>query len=188
MIQFPTDRNDVSWLNEGFAELGAFLNGYDVGGADFAYVQTPDLQLTDWATNDSPDFGLHYGQSFLYLAYFLDRFGEEATKALTANSLNDIASVDDTLKTLNAVDPQTGKLITADDVFMDWAAAMYLMDDSVGDGRYTYHNYPNAPQTFDTETITDCPRSVMTRDVHQYGIDYIKCVHRFPFPGICFIE
>jgi hypothetical protein len=187
MIQFPTDRNDVSWLSEGFAELGAFLNGYDVGGADYYYVQSPDLQLNDWATNDSPDFGAHYGQSFLYLAYFLDRFGEEATKALTANPENDLASVDDTLKTLNAVDPQTDKLITADDVFMDWAAAMYLLDGGVGDGRYTYHNYPNAPQTSDTETITNCPQSAQTRDVHQFGIDYINisCAgdHTLTFTG-----
>ncbi len=174
MIQWPTDRNDVSWINEGFAELGAFLNGYDVGGADWYYAQSPDLQLNDWATNDSPDFGAHYGQSFLYLAYFLDRFGEEATKALTANPENDLASVDDTLKTLNAIDPQTGKLITADDVFMDWAAAMYLLDGNVGDGRYTYHNYPNAPRTTDTETLTDCPQLPRTREVHQFGIDYIN--------------
>lgn len=187
MIQWPTDRNDVSWINEGFAELGAFLNGYDVGGADWGYVQSPDLQLNDWATNDSPDFGSHYGQSFLYLAYFLDRFGEEATKALTANPENDLASVDDTLKTLNATDSQTGKLITADDVFMDWAAAMYLMNGKVGDGRYTYHNYPNAPQTTNTETISTCPQSAITRDVHQYGIDYINisCAgdHTLTFTG-----
>lgn len=174
MIQWPTDRNDVSWINEGFAELGAFLNGYDVGGADWAYVQTPDLQLNDWATNDSPDFGLHYGQSFLYLTYFLDRFGEKATKALTANPENDLASVDDTLKTLNATDPQTGKVITADDVFMDWAAALYLKDGNVGDGRYTYHNYADAPRTSATETISNCPQAPITRDVHQYGIDYIN--------------
>ncbi len=187
MIQFPTDRNDVSWINEGFAELGAFLNGYDVGGADWAYVQKPDLQLNDWATNDSPDFGLHYGQSFLYLTYFLDRFGEAATKALTANPVNDLASVDDTLKTLNATDPQTGKLITADDVFMDWAAALYLMDGNVGDGRYTYHNYLNAPQPTNTETISNCPQSAVTRDVHQFGIDYINisCAgdHTITFTG-----
>ncbi len=187
MIQWPTDRNDVSWINEGFAELGAFLNGYDVGGSDWQYAQSPDLQLNDWATNDSPDFGSHYGQSFLYLTYFLDRFGEKATKALTANPLNDLASVDDTLKSLNAIDPQTGRIITADDVFMDWAAAMYLVDGKVGDGRYTYHNYPNAPQTSDTETIFTCPQSALTRDVHQYGIDYINisCAgdHTLTFTG-----
>jgi len=187
MIQFPTDRNDVSWINEGFAELGAFLNGYDVGGADWGYVQSPDLQLNDWATNDSPDFSSHYGQSFLYLTYFLDRFGEKATKALTANPVNDLASVDNTLKTLNAVDPQTGKLITADDVFMDWAAALYLKDGNVGDGRYTYNNYSAAPQTSATETISNCPQSALTRDVHQFGIDYINITcagdHTLTFTG-----
>ena len=187
IIQNYNDRNDVSWINEGFAEVGAFVNGYDVGGADWGYVQSPDLQLNDWATNDSPDFGSHYGQSFLYLAYFLDRFGEDATKALTANPLNDLASVDDTLKSLNSVDPQTGQVMTADDVFMDWAAAMYLLDGNVGDGRYTYHNYPNAPQTSDTETISACPQSVLTRDVHQFGIDYINisCAggHTLTFTG-----
>jgi hypothetical protein len=174
MIQWPTDRNDATWLSEGFAELGAFLNGYDVGGADWSYAQSPDLQLNGWANHDSPDFSGHYGQSFLYLAYFLDRFGEEATKALTANPENDLASVDDTLKTMNATDSQTGELITADEVFMDWAAAMYLQDASVGDGRYIYHNYSGAPQTSDTETISYCPQSPLLRDVHQYGIDYIN--------------
>jgi hypothetical protein len=187
MIQWPTDRNDASWISEGFAEVGAFLNGYDVGGADWSYVQNADLQLNDWATNDSPDFGPHYGQSFLYLAYFLDRFGGEATKALNSNPENDLASVDDTLKTLNATDSQTGKLITADDVFMDWAVAMYLMDEKVGDGRYTYHNYPAAPQTSDTETIFNCPQSPITRDVHQFGIDYINITcagdHTITFTG-----
>lgn len=187
MIQFPTDNNDVSWLSEGFAELGAFLNGYGVGGADWAYVQTPDLQLNSWATNDSPDFGLHYGQSFLYLTYFLDRFGEEGTKALNANPLNDIESIDDTLKTLNAVDPQTGKVMTADDVFMDWAAATYLKDGGIGDGRYTYHNYPDAPQASATDTIYTCPQPPLLRDVHQYGIDYINILcegdHTLSFSG-----
>jgi hypothetical protein len=187
MIQWPTDRNDVSWINEGFAEVGAFLNGYDVGGADWYYVQSPDLQLNDWATNDSPDFGAHYGQSFLYLAYFLDRFGEEATKALTANPQNDLASVDDTLKALNFTDPETGKVLTADDVFMDWAAALYLQDSSVGDGRYTFKNYPDAPQTADTETVYSCPQSAETRSVHQFGIDYINfsCAgdHTITFTG-----
>jgi hypothetical protein len=94
MIQNASDRNDVSWMNEGFAELGAFLNGYDIGGADYAYIMNPDMQLNTWVDNSSPDFSAHYGQSFLYLAYFLDRFGEEATKALTNNPENDLTSVD----------------------------------------------------------------------------------------------
>ncbi len=66
MIQFPVDRNDVSWLNEGFAEVGVFLNGYYPAGKDWGYVQNPDLQLNDWVDNSSPDFGPHYGSEFSF--------------------------------------------------------------------------------------------------------------------------
>jgi immune inhibitor A len=186
MIQNASDRNDVSWMNEGFAEVGAFLNKYDVGGADWFYMQQPDLQLNSWVESSSPDFGSHYGQSFLYLTYFLDRFGKEATQALTNNPENDLPSVDDTLAQLNITDPGTGKVITADDVFMDWAAALYLQDGNVGDGRYTYHNYPDAPQYKPTDTINNCPQSVSSQ-VNQYGIDYydISCAgdHTLTFTG-----
>jgi immune inhibitor A len=171
MIQNASDRNDVSWMGEGFAEVGSFLNGYYQGGHDWLYVQNPDIQLNTWVDNDSPDFGAHYGQSFLYLNYFLDRFGEEATKALTNNPENDITSVDNTLAELNILDPETNKLITADDVFMDWAATLYLMDGSVGDGRYVYKNYPDAPQVEVSESISSCPQS-WSSSVNQYGIDY----------------
>lgn len=173
MIQFPSDRNDVSWLSEGFAELGAFINGYSVGSADYLYIQNPDLQLNTWEDSSSPDFSAHYGESFLFLAYFLDRFGEEATQAVTSNPENDLTSIDDTLADLNITDPQTGKLVTADDFFMDWAVTNFLLDPSVGDGRYIYNNYPDAMRASATETISNCPLSPITRDVHQYGVDYI---------------
>ena len=191
MIQNASDRNDVSWMNEGFAEVGAFLNGYDIGGADWLYVQNPDVQLNTWVDNASPDFSAHYGQSFLYLTYFLDRFGEEASKALTNNPENDLPSVDDTLVQLNITDPETGEVITADDVFMDWAVTMHLMDGSVGDGRYTFNNYPNAPQVTSTETISSCPGSVNST-VNQYGMDYytIACEgdHTLTFNGSTVID
>ena len=174
MIQFPTDRNDTTWISEGFAEVGSLINGYYDGGADWFYVQNPDLQLNTWADNSSPDFSAHYGQSFLYLAYFLDRYGKDATKALNADPENDLHSIDNTLRQLNITDLQTGQVVTADDVFMDWAAALYLRDENVGDGRYTYYNYPSAPQTEATEVVRNCPSETLDRTVNQYGIDYIK--------------
>jgi hypothetical protein len=57
---------------------------------------------------------------------------------------------------------------------MDWAVALFLLDGSVGDGRFTFHNYPDAPQASATEVISDCPSGTLTRTVHQYGIDYIS--------------
>ena len=186
MIQEAYDRNDVSWINEGFADVGIFINGYGVGYHDWVYVQNPDLQLTTWG-GAQDDNVPHYGQSFLYLAYFLDRFGEDASKALTSNPKNDISSVDDTLAQLNITDPLTGKIVTADDVFMDWAAALYLNDKRVGDGRYFYNNYRDVPTTSDTTAIDYCPQAPQPYSVNQYGIDYIgiTCTgdHTLTFTG-----
>jgi hypothetical protein len=186
MIQDPTDRNDATWMIEGFAEVGPLINGYSVGYADFEYVQKPDMQLNTWVDNSSPDFSAHYGQSFLYLTYFLDRFGKDVTKALVSNPEDDLKSIDDTLADMNVTDPQTGKVVTADDVFMDWAATLLLMDDSVGDGRYTYKIYPSAPKVEAPEPIQNCPQSV-SGTVNQYGMDYysITCAgdHTLKFTG-----
>lgn len=176
MIHWNQDRNETSWVNEGFSMVAEFLNGYPAY-FDQYYVYNPDLQLTDWLPDPGSN-GPHYGESFLFLTYFLDRFGEDATQALVKDQENSLPSVDDTLTKLNITDPQTGKLITANDVFMDWAAALYLKDGSVGDGRYTYHNYPKAPQTRATETIDTCPQAPLTRTVNQYGIDYIRIACR----------
>jgi len=173
MIHWYQDSNESSYLNEGFSEVAAFLNGYNVGGVDWLYSTNPDLQLNDWP-NDPSTTSPHYGASFLYLTYFLDRFGEDATKALVKDPENGLDSVDNVLKQIGATDPVTEQPISADDVFTDWAVTNYLLDGNVDDGRYTYHNYPNAPQTSPTDTIAACPTSAMSNTVSQYGVDYVQ--------------
>ena len=172
MIHWNQDLNETSWINEGFSEVAAFLNGYDPGGFDWLYITDPDLQLNDWP-NDQNATSPHYGAGFLYLTYFLDRFGEDATKALVKDPANGFDSVDNVLREINATDPATGQPIIADDFFMDWAVTNFTLDGSVGDGRYIYNNYPAANRASATETITSCPQAPVTRDVHQYGVDYI---------------
>ncbi len=172
MIHWNLDLNETSWLNEGSSELAAFLNEYDPGGFDWLYINEPDLQLNDWP-NDQNATTPHYGAGFLFMTYFLDRFGEEATQALVKDPANGLDSVEDVLREINAVDAVTGQPITADDFFIDWAVTNFLLDSSVEDGRYEYNNYPNANRASATETISTCPQSPMTRDVHQYGVDYI---------------
>lgn len=173
MIHFAQDRNETSWINEGFSEVAAFLNGYDVGGFDGLYISNTDLQLNDWP-NDENATSPHYGASFLYLTYFLDRFGEDATKAVVKDPANGFDGIDDVLKQLNVTDPVTNQPVTADDVFIDWAVTNYVLDGKVGDGRYIYHNYSAASSASATETISNCPQSPLTSDVHQYGVDYIE--------------
>ena len=43
--------------------------------------------------------------------------------------------------------------MTAEDAVLDWMLAMYIGDASVGDGRYAYHNYTDAPKAEATETF-----------------------------------
>jgi hypothetical protein len=176
MIHWYTDRNEESWVNEGFSELAAFLNGYSTGGAEYLYIQDPDIQLTDWPTVPE-ERDAHYGASFLFVNYFLDRFGEDATQALVAEASNGMTSIDYVLQQLGITDPATGEIAQADDVFADWVLANLILDDSVGDGRYTYNNYRQAPQAEPSEEINDCPTQDIVSAVNQYGVDYfaIRC-------------
>ncbi len=173
MIHWNLDSNEESWMNEGFSELATLLNGYDTGGFDETYLRNTDLQLNDWPV-DSSDTSPHYGSSFLFITYFLDRFGEDLTKQVVRSEENGFDSIDDVLTSAQSLDAETGKLITADDLFVDWSIANYLQDDSVGDGRYDYKSYnpriTSSPNNFNTECLSDWQAS----SVKQYGVDMIK--------------
>ncbi len=171
MIHWYQDANESSFLDEGFAELATFLNGYDPGGWDWYYTNDPDIALTDWGSGDN---GVHYGANFLFVTYFLDRFGDQATQALIHDPQNELESVDNTLASQAIMDPLTSLPITADDFFLDWVLANYIHDEDISDGRYFYHLYPNSPTTADTEILSACPQDKISRTVNQYGVDYIR--------------
>jgi immune inhibitor A len=173
MIHWYQDRNEATWLNEGMSELAVFINGYDVGGFDILHILNPDLQLNTWP-NDPEATAQHYGASFLFMIYFFDRFGSEVTQALVRNPDDGLDGIDVVLESLSITDDLTGKQIQADDVFQDWTIANYLQDAKVSDGRYTYNNYPDAPQAEDTEVVKNCPTAIEAREVNQYGVDYIR--------------
>ena len=179
MIHWYQDRNESNWMAEGFSELAALLNNFYLGGFDALYTSNPDLQLNNWPDESQEDTTPHYGAGFLFVTYFLDRFGETATKALIANQDNDLNSVDSTLQQLNMIDPLTSNPISADDFFLDWAITNYLMDRQVDDGRYAYTSYLETPPVEPTQSFSSCPTSSFTTDVHQYGADYF----RFTCPG-----
>lgn len=172
MIHWYQDRNETSWLNEGFSELAAFLNGYYESGFDSLYLLDTDIQLDDWP-NDSASTTPHYGASFLFVDYFLNRFGEEATKELVNNSDNGLKSVDAVLSRLNIKDPENNLSLTADDVFEDWIIANYLQDKKLNNGIYYYENYTSLSSATLTEKINSCEFDWKDRSVSQYGVDYI---------------
>jgi hypothetical protein len=175
MIHWYQDQNETTWLNEGFSELAALLNGYYESGFDSLYFWDTDLQLNDWP-NDSSATTPHYGASFLFVTYLLDRMGDDITKALVADAQNGLKSVDEIFQQFQAVDPVTGSPIGADDLFRDWSVTNYLQDGDVADGRYVYTSLPSFRTASVTDTISQCVQSVDST-VKQYGVDYyeIEC-------------
>ncbi len=185
MIHWYNDRNEDTWLNEGFSMLSELLNEYDGGGFDSLYSENTDLQLTDWS-GDTDDNGPHYGASFLFTTYFLDRFGEQATKALVSHPKNGMTSLAAVTQELNLVNPDTGKPYTSNEFFADWTVTNYLLDGNVENGRYDYVSY--SPESADTsETISSCAQS-RVRDVYQFGVNYLEfdCAgeHTLLFTGV----
>lgn len=173
MIHWYQDRNESSWLNEGFSELAAFLNDYYESGFDYLFLANPDIQLNDWP-NSPANTTPHYGSSFLFVNYFLNRFGDDATKALVKNPKNGLESIDDVLLFFNEVDPTTNQIITADDLFTDWIITNYVLDNKVGDGRFDYQNYPAARPVTITEQLDECEFTWKETTVSQYAADYLE--------------
>jgi len=166
MIHWYNDRNEETWLNEGFSELAMYLNGFDVGGSDWVFAMTPDTQLNSWPEGPGAA-GANYGAGYLFTFYFLDRFGPAATQALVAHPDNSFASVEAVLEEL-------GTGLGYEDLFADWIVANLLDDPSLEDGRYGYKEITLPSFKIEaTYSDSDYPVSVSST-VHQHGTDYLE--------------
>jgi immune inhibitor A len=174
MIHWYGDSNEDGWVNEGFAELAVILNGYDLGGLDWAYSSDTDIQLNTWSDINDSESPSHYGASSLFMDYFLGRFGPEVTQAVVRNPKNGWDGVEDTFRTMGITDPTDGHILTAADVMADFSAAFLLQDSSVGSGQYGFREYLGLPQPKPAEEIPSCPTEKLMRTVSQFGIDYIS--------------
>jgi immune inhibitor A len=182
MIHWYRDKNEDSWMNEGLSDLASFINGYDAGGFDYYYLRNPDIPMRDWP-EDLALSDPYYGAAYLFIQYFYEQFGEKATKDLVSEQKNGFDSIDASLQAINASNAFTGAPENADDVFADWTLANYLNAPSMFDGRYGYHSYQLTTTAQPTEVIYDCPMQKSSRQVNQYGTDYIqiKCRGSYDF-------
>ncbi len=176
MIHWYRDSNESTWMNEGFSEFAVLLNGYDVGGVDYLYASDTDKTLDYWPSGE--DSSAHYGQAFLFITYFMDRFGAEITQAVVANPANGLDSIDRVLESEASSGALSGGGVNADDVYSDWSVAMWLNDPSISNGEYSYQSY-DPPTPRPAVSFFECPGDEQVQDVKQYGIDYIE----FTCPG-----
>jgi immune inhibitor InhA-like protein len=136
-----SDSGELSWVDEGLADMAAFLNGYPPAGSHFTYHQVfhRETSLTRWGG------GLeNYGASLSYFLYLWEQAGGNGDGTLDADLEYDGAGGDLLIKLIfaeqadslegvqNAIDDfnaQTGSsLRSAEDLFKDWALAIYLDD------------------------------------------------------------
>jgi hypothetical protein len=142
MLMNYSDSGELSWVDEGLADMAAFLNGYDMTGSHLTYQQVfhRETSLTRWAG------GLeNYGASFSYFAYLWEQAGGNGdgtlepdleydaaggdllTKLIFAHQDDGMAGVQAAIDEFNA---QTGAdLESAAELFEDWAVTMYLDDE-----------------------------------------------------------
>ncbi len=163
MIHWYNDANEETWVNEGLSELAMTLNGYDTGGVERAFTQTPDTQLNAWG--DSPNESVaHYGGSFLFMSYFLERFGEDTMRQVVAHPANGADG-------FNAVLAAEGQPYRFDDIFADWLVANYLDDPTLDEGVWGYRNLSVNSVALDARH-DDYPAE-RESTVRQYAADYI---------------
>ncbi len=171
LVQSATDTNEASWTDEGLAELSAYVNGYNEVDSISSYAELTDVQLTDWQVGTHEDIA-HYGASFLFAAYFLDRFGHEATKTLVRESENGLLGYEVTLDAIGAG-------ISAETLFADWVVATYLTGRDAAAGIYKYEgvDVPALNHFAEHNGAT----SEQTGAVYQFGTDFVQVATDEPF-------
>jgi len=179
MIHWHNDRNEQTWLNEGFSDLASYLNGFGSGMHEYAFARNPDNQLND-IDYDAEDSIASYGAGYLFTSYFLGRFGSEATQSLASHEENGLRSVDEVLGEL-------GTPLTHEELFADWVVANLLDDPDFAGGRFGYQEIDPPEFQLDARfTGSDYPLSRETT-ARQYGTDYIEMTGsrplRFSFSG-----
>ncbi len=172
MVHWHMNSNETSWVNEGAAELAARLCGFGVTSSMGAFTNEPDTQLTSWVLAPDEEPYTHYGASYLWLEYFLQRMGPDALNKLVAEPETGIAGFDKVL----AATPGAPSF---DDLYADWVVANLLDDRALADGHYAYQTVnPHASVAL---TLRDLPAQ-QDATVHQYGTRYVAVVPRTPGP------
>ncbi len=168
LIQWATDRYEATWINEGMAELACQVNGYVSPVMEIvlpAFAGQPDVQLNTWS-GEMDLAAARFGASALFMAYFRDRFGDQAVQALAAEPESGLDGVAATLASVDAG-------LSLKEFFADWVVANLINDPALMGGRYGYSERQPLPIDAAAEYgLADLPVRQQA-EVSQYAADYI---------------
>jgi immune inhibitor A len=155
MIQKNMDANEEGWLNEGMSMLAQQVAGMRGDNWVSDYLTKPDQSLWYWSSKP-----LDYGQSYLYVDYLYEQMGQDFIKAVAADPLNGIASIDETLVQFNSSR-------NADELYTDAITAAYFNKPALASGQFAF-KYPTLPAVTPRYEFTTLP-AVYEGTVQQYG-------------------
>jgi len=120
MIEFNYDRHDDDWEVEGTAMMAEDLLGFEGMPFQYAnsYIETgTDLQMNTWSVENSIP---HYGKGYTFARYIFHRLGQEFYSAWVQHPDRGFFALDSVLA-------QTGTLLTAHDLWLDFATSVSLL-------------------------------------------------------------
>jgi hypothetical protein len=159
MIHFNQDEDEVTWVDEGLAELAMWLFGHP--DTISAFNTQPDNSLLTWNSQWAD-----YIKTYLWTLYIYEQYGgQPMIWDVVHNPANSLAGYQAALAS-------QGHLETTSDVFRDWSAANFLDDTTVADGRYGYAG-EDLPNFNAFRTHTTFPASG-TGNVQAHAADYLR--------------
>jgi hypothetical protein len=128
MLQWRLDAEEETWLSESFSELAMVVTGYltDLPAAN-AWSRNPRAPLLVDGVGNPVD----YGAAFLFGAYLYDRLSAAGVAELVADPADGAASVETAVRRLETDATFVG-------FFAEFATALLVDDESLGDGRYGF--------------------------------------------------
>lgn len=131
LIHFDQDPDEPSWVDEGLADLAAYLCGYGHSAGHVAYylVYHPMVSLTFWG-GELED----YGASYLFQLYLFEKYGgAELVTNIVQEQANGIEGITKALR-------KTGYWKDFDVLFDQWTQANYLDNLDQANGKLGYES------------------------------------------------
>ncbi len=133
MIHFNQDRKETRWLNESYAQIAFFVNGYGHAPQIFSYIHDTDSSFTRF-DNTLED----YGRSYLWTYYLFSKYGgntdaerQAFVKEMVANQKQGEESIAEVLK-------NRGVQKSLEEIKNDWYLANIVNADTPGNGLWGY--------------------------------------------------
>ncbi len=160
MIRDNIQHNEDSWLNEGFSTFTQLLLYGDTSFIP-SFLNKPATQLNDWPPD--VDTSVHYGAADLFVAYYYERYGQEALQRLSNEPGRGLDAFDRALKAMG--EPGVNEF------FADWVLANAFLNLQVTDDQYGYKLFSAAYGPTAIAVVNTYPYAY-TGTLNQYATDY----------------